>query len=191
MASATQGLTPADRAWVAMAADMAVRLLRSELRNFDDGGTLLLPAAVPDDAGLEFFAATYLRFFLLNKRPADSRPPRESLSPVLVAVRDCLVLQTVAITGYRSRDDFIEKLSEMLGANGLWTEIQAELLHTYRRLFGDIPGSFDSLTRFYNRRRSRRDRGAQATASSSTPFSADPVYVRMRCGSAPGSQMYW
>ena len=186
MASATQGLTPADRAWVAMAADMAVRLLRSELRNFDDGETLLLPAAVPDDAGLTFFANTYLSIFLYNKTV-----PRPSLRRVLVPARDCLVFETVAITGYRSRDAFMEKLSEMLGANGLWTEIQAELLHTYARLFGDIPGSFASLTRYYNRRRSRRERGAQATTSSSTPFSADPVYVRMRCGSAPGSQMYW
>ena len=189
MAAATQGLTREERAWVATAFDQAVRLLRSELRNFDDGRALLLPvalpAAVPDDAGLTFFANTYLSIFLYNKTV-----PRPSLRRVLVPARDCLVFETVAITGYRSRDAFTDKLSEMLGTNGLWRELQAELLHTFRILFGHIPGSFDSRTRFLNRRRSRRDREAQATASSSTPFSAEPVYVRMRCGSEPGSQMY-
>ena len=181
MASGTHGLTPADRAWVAMAADVAVRLLRSELRILD-GEQLMPPVDVPGDAGLEFFVAAYVRIFVFKTRLAHSGSQSASLSRVLVALRDCLVLHTVAITGYRSRDAFMEKLAEMLGDNGFAMEQKAELHHTYRRLFGDFPGSFDSFTRVYRRRRSRRVRGAEATAT-------EPVYVRMRHRSAPGSQM--
>ena len=185
-ASGTHGLTPADRAWVAMAADMAVRLLRSELRIFA-GEPQMPPSDVPEDAGLEFFVALYVSIFGLKTTLAHSGPQSTSLSRVLVALRDCVVLHTVAITGYRCRCAFMKKLAEMLGANSCVKQIQAELHHTYRCLFNNFPGKFPSFTKVYRRRRPRKEaRGAEPRASSAPPSSGEPLYVRINHGSRLG-----
>ena len=120
--------TPVERAAFAMAADQAVRRLRCELK-LPEVRHLLTCTEVPTDAEVDFLAKMYVRISGFARHVCLAEQYRESLSGVLVALRDSLVLHMVAKTGYRSRSGFLETLSATL-VDDFTLQRSAELQHT-------------------------------------------------------------
>ena len=152
-----------------MAADQAVRRLRCELKLPEVRHLLTCTEEVPTDAEVDVLAKMYVRISGFARHVCLAEQYRESLSGVLVALRDPLVLHMVAKTGYRSRSVFLQTLDATLGED-FTKQRSAELQHTYRCLFDSVPERFDSMTTTSGRRRSKKAAAAPRLRACSAPI---------------------
>ena len=172
-------LSQVERGLLASLKEASVRHVCSQLGRLAGEDWPGLPLEVPNNPGLAWFVMLYIMVYTLKKAHKELKAVSASFGQALLPIRDCVVLATVAeADSFQNRDVFTERLAFALGNNGETGRMLGELLNTYRRLFNEVPGRFDSNTTKFNRRRSRKGRAAVAPASAARPSSsADPAYI--------------